>query len=150
MDKPTFVLDASVVLSWCFEDETSPYADAVLESLAETVALAPAIWPLEIGNVLVVTERRSRLDNAASVRFLSLLRQLPITVEQETAGRMFGEILTLTHGQQLSTYDASYLDLAMRADLPLATQDSALRQAAVRCGAEIYLASTLDVGSGAG
>jgi len=96
--------------------------------------VAPAVWPLEVGNALVVTERRGYLDQASGTRFLNLLRQLPIEIEQESPERMFGEILLLGREQQLSTYAASYLDLAMRSGLPLASLDGALVGAASRCG----------------
>lgn len=134
-----FVIDASVVMAWCFEDEANPYADEVLESFTRATALAPIIWPLEVGNVLVMAERRERITAADVVRFLNLLRQLPIVVVEETAPRIFGEILPLARQQRLSVYDAMYLDLAMRSGLPLATQDAPLREAAVRCGVKIYL-----------
>ena len=139
MELPSFVLDASVALSWGFETETTHLTDAVLESLADYAAVVPAVWPLEIGNALVVAERRGLLDRASTTRFLNLLNQLPIEVEQESPQRMFGEVLLLAREQQLSTYDASYLDLAMRAGLPLASQDGALLQAAGRCGVGAYL-----------
>jgi predicted nucleic acid-binding protein len=138
MKSPAFVLDASVALAWCFETETSHFTDAVLDSLADSTALVPTVWPLEIGNALVVAERRGYLDQASSVRFLNLLGQLPLEVEQESPQRMFGEILLLAREQQLSTYDASYLDLAMRSGLPLASRDGALIQAARRCGVQEY------------
>jgi predicted nucleic acid-binding protein len=138
MKSPSFVLDASVALAWCFETETDHFTDAVLDSLADSTALVPTVWPLEIGNVLVVAERRGYLDQASSVRFLNLLRQLSLEVEQESPQRMFGEILLLAREQQLSTYDASYLDLAMRSGLPLASRDGALIQAARRCGVQEY------------
>lgn len=138
MKSPSFVLDASVALAWCFETETDHFTDAVLDSLADSTALVPTVWPLEIGNVLVVAERRGYLDHASSVRFLNLLRQLSLEVEQESPQRMFGEILLLAREQQLSTYDASYLDLAMRSGLPLASRDGALIQAARRCGVQEY------------
>jgi len=138
MKPPSFVLDASVALAWCFETETDHFTDAVLDSLADSTAVVPAVWPLEIGNALVVAERRGYLDQAASVRFLNLLRQLSLEVEQESPQRMFGEILLLAREQQLSTFDASYLDLAMRSGLALASRDSALIQAAGRCGVEEY------------
>ena len=76
-----FVVDNSVVMSWCFEDEGNIYADAVLESLESREAFVPTIWPLEVGNVLLVAERKKRLTQAAVVRFLALLGGLPITVE---------------------------------------------------------------------
>lgn len=123
------MIDASVVMAWCFEDEANPYADEVLESFTRTTALAPIIWPLEVSNVLVVAERRGRITAADTVRFLNLLRQLPIIVVEEAATRIFGEILSLARQQQqgLSAYDAAYMDLAMRSGLPLATQDAVLR-----------------------
>jgi predicted nucleic acid-binding protein len=128
-----FVVDTSIVMSWCFEDEENSYAEAVLESLESAQAFVPAIWPLEVGNVLLVAERKKRLSQAAVVRFLSLLDGLPITVEQETRDRMLKEIVSLAREHGLSTYDASYLDLAMRLDLPLATQDTSLAKAAKKC-----------------
>jgi len=127
------VVDNSVVMSWCFEDEGNSYAEGVLESLEYAEAYVPAIWPLEVGNVLLVAERKGRLSQASVVRFLALLGGLPIVVEQETLERMLKEIVWLAREHGLSTYDASYLDLAMRLDLPLATQDTSLIQAAREC-----------------
>jgi len=125
-----FVVDNSVVISWCFEDEGNSYAEAVLESLESCEAFVPAIWPLEVGNVLLAAERKKRLSRAAIARFLVLLGGLPITVEQETPERMLKEIVAFAREQRLSTYDASYLDLAMRLDLPIATLDESLAKAA--------------------
>ena len=133
-----FVLDTSVVMTWCFDTENSTYGDDVLGSLVSCEAIVPAIWPLEIGNVLVVAERRKRLSKSASVRFLALLGDLPITVVQETADRMTREILALARERRLSTYDASYLDLAMRTGLPIATLDSVLHRAALDCGVALF------------
>lgn len=118
-----FVIDNSIVMSWCFEDEGNRYAEAVV----------PAIWPLEVGNFLLVAERKKRLSQAAVVRFLALLGGLPLTVEQETPERMLKEIVSLAREHGLSTYEASYLDLAMRVDLPLATRDTSLAKAAKKC-----------------
>jgi predicted nucleic acid-binding protein len=133
-----FVADNSVVMSWCFEDEGDGYAVAVLESLEIAQVFVPAIWPLEVGNVLLVAERKKRLSQAAAVRFLALLGGLPITVEQETPERMLKEIVSLAREQGLSTYDASYLDLAMRLGLPLATLDASLAKAAKKCNVPAF------------
>lgn len=133
-----FVVDNSVVMAWCFGDENSTYADEVLESLEFTEAIAPSIWPLETGNVLVVAERRKRLKKSESIRFLALLDNLPITVMQESPDRMTREILALARERQISTYDASYLDLAMRKGLQIATQDSGLKKAAIACAIPIF------------
>lgn len=138
MTLPRFVLDNSVVIAWCFENEAGPYADAVLESLREAKAVVPAIWPLEVGNVLLVAERTRRLTKAETARFLELLSGLPLSVEQESPGRMLTDILGLAREFRLSTYDASYLDLAMRSGLPIATQDKAIIRAARKCGVPIF------------
>ena len=127
-----FVIDNSVVMAWCFEDETSRYADTVLDKLEVSTAIVPSIWPLEVGNVLLVAERKKRLSEADSARFIALLTELPITIEQEPPGRMLKEILALAREYQLSSYDASYLDLAMRKGLPIATLDNGLVAAAER------------------
>ena len=138
MSKGRFVVDNSIVMSWCFQDEADPYADSVLESLTESLAVVPAIWPLEVANVLLVAERRKRLSSSGLAHFFELLRALPISVEQETPARMLGEIYELARSLRLSSYDASYLDLSMRSSLPLATRDKALLSAAKKCGVSIY------------
>lgn len=124
------VVDTSVVMSWCFEDETNAYADAVLDHLSEATAIVPSIWPLEVLNVLLVAERRNRLKPAGSVRFLTLLSQLPIVVENDRAEKKMRALLALGRSSRLSSYDASYLDLAMRKDCPMATLDKKLMEAA--------------------
>ena len=127
-----FVIDTSVVMTWCFKDETSKYADAILDSLEVSIAVVPSIWPLEVGNVLLVAERKKRLGEADSTRFIALLAELPIMIEQEPPERMMKEILALAREHKLSTYDASYLDLAMRKGLPIATLNNGLIAAAKR------------------
>lgn len=126
-------------MAWCFEDEAGDYADTLLASLAAAEAMVPAIWPLEVANVLLVAERRGRLTQADATRFVRLLRLLPISIDRETSDRALDTILDVGRAYGLSSYDAAYLELAMREGLPLATQDNALRQAAVACG--IRLAS---------
>ncbi|MFZ2631276.1 MAG: type II toxin-antitoxin system VapC family toxin [Desulfosalsimonadaceae bacterium] len=129
MDK-RFVIDNSVVMAWCFGDEISPYADFILGSLKNTAAIVPSIWPLEVGNVLLVAERKKRLSEAASNKFIALLSDLPIIVEPEPPDRMIREIFSLARKSRLSTYDASYLDLAMKRGLSIATLDDRLIAAA--------------------
>ena len=135
---PSFVLDNSVVMTWCFEDETSDYADAVLESIASTSALVPAIWPLEVVNVLWVAEKKKRLEPADTIRFIELLRSLPIEVVKETTDKRMRDLLGLARSANISSYDASYLDLAMRHGLPLATLDQQLRLAAKEQNVRIF------------
>lgn len=127
-----FVIDNSVVMSWCFKDETNNYADTVLDRLTEAVAVVPSIWPLEVANVLLVAERQKRLGESDSIRFITLLSQLPIVVEQERPEMMMKELLALARANNLSSYDVSYLDLAMRKGFPIATIDNELIEAARR------------------
>jgi predicted nucleic acid-binding protein len=129
-----FVLDCSVTMAWCFEDEADAYTDSVLEALAGGEALVPCLWPLEVANVLAVGERRKRLTPAQSTRFVELLQSLPIAIEADSGQRPVAEILALARELTLSAYDASYVDLAARSGLPLASKDGNLSKAAVRHG----------------
>lgn len=121
-------------MAWCFDDETTACTESVLDGLQVTGAIVPAIWPLEVGNALLAAERRNRITHAKALRFLGLVRTLPINVEQDGASRVFTDVFPLAKAQQLTTYDASYLDLAMRAGIPIATQDKSLIRAAKSCG----------------
>lgn len=132
-----FVLDCSVVMAWCFEDEADAYADSVLDLLADSEAIVPCIWPLEVANVLLVAERRKRLTEAASLQFAGLLSELPITIDYESSDRALSEILFLGRQQGLSSYDAAYLELAMREGIALATRDNRLRKVSGKCGVKV-------------
>jgi predicted nucleic acid-binding protein len=134
-----FVVDNSVVMSWCFKDEANEYADTILDSLKHSTAIVPSIWALEVVNVLLVAERGKRLSKADSIRFISLLTQLPITVERVESEKLMEEILALAREHRLSSYDASYLDLAMRRGLPIATVDKSLRAAARKVQVPIFM-----------
>ena len=125
-----FVIDNSVVMSWCFKDETNKYADTILNRLSEATAFVPSIWPLEVVNVLLVAERKKRLSEADSARFITLLTQLPIVVEVDHPEKSMKELLSFARANSLSSYDASYLDLAMKSGYPIATSDKKLILAA--------------------
>jgi predicted nucleic acid-binding protein len=124
-----------VALSWCFEDEGEGYADAVLDRLAGDGAVVPSIWPFEVLNGLIVGERRGRLTQAQSARFEDLLGALPIDVEAAPGRERWPILVSLAREHRLSAYDASYLELALRRSLPLATLDAQLVQALERSGA---------------
>ncbi len=128
------VLDCSVAVSWCFEDEASAETDALLERVRDEGAIVPALWHLELGNVLVQAERRRRLTAADTTARLELIADLPIQTDDETPPRALREVLTLARAEGLTTYDAAYLELAMRKGLALATRDRALAAAAMRAG----------------
>lgn len=130
-----FVLDCSVAISWCFEDEATAETDALLDRLCEEGAAAPATWPLELGNVLVMAERRGRITPAKANAFVASIGDLSIAIDDQTAARALGNVLALARSERLTTYDAAYLDLAMRLGVPLATRDAALRRAARNAGA---------------
>jgi len=132
------VIDASVVISWILADENETYSQGVLECLPKYRSIAPAIWPLEVGNALVVAERRQRLTWEKAAAFLSMFQTLPIVVEMEQKQHSLVELLELARQQQLSVYDASYLHLAMRRDSLLATMDQRLRQAALAVGVSLF------------
>lgn len=126
----SFVVDNSVVMAWCFKNEADRFSDAVLERLADASALVPSIWPLEVVNVLLVAERRKIIGRADAVRFMELLMQLPIHVEHEMPVILMKDIHRLGGEFGLSGYDASYLSLALKKGLPLATKDKKLKKAA--------------------
>lgn len=133
-----FVLDCSVTMAWCFDDEATPYTDGVGDSLADRSAVVPSIWPLEAANAAIMGERRKRLDEARSQRFFVLLDALPITVDDETSGRAFSDIVHLARTHQLTAYDAAYLELAIRRGLSLACLDGKLKTAAQAAGVSLY------------
>ncbi len=130
----TLVIDASLTLSWYFEDERTPAADTLLDRVTSTGAVVPSLWRLETANGLQVAIRRKRIDVAFRDRALTHLTRLPITVDAETDAYAWTTTLQLADRFQLTLYDAAYLELAQRRALPLATLDSALRPAAEALG----------------
>lgn len=132
-----FVLDASVALAWCFEDEATPYADGLLARLQEDEAVTPAIWPLEVANGIRSAERRGRIDEREIPALTQLLMALPIRIEEVPLGAALKDVLPLARALGLSAYDAAYVDLALRRAAPLATIDEALARAATAAGAEL-------------
>jgi predicted nucleic acid-binding protein len=128
------VVDSSIVLTWCFEDEASPETDALFERVRDEGATVPGLWHLELGNVLLQAERRGRISSFDIARRLSLIADLPIAIDPETNGRAWREILSLARTEALTVYDAAYLELAIRRGLALMTRDAELATAAKRNG----------------
>jgi predicted nucleic acid-binding protein len=133
----SFVLDASVALAWCFEDERTAPVMALLDRLTETGATAPMLWPLETLNGLFMAERRRRLNAAKRAELAAFLRELPIRLDMETAGKAWDDTAGFAEQFRLTVYDAAYLEVAQRRRLPLASLDKALRGAAVEAGVEV-------------
>ena len=130
----TFVLDASVAIAWCFEDESTPASRALLASLPAGSAVVPPLWHCEVANALLTAERRGRIDPPSTAHFLQLLERLPIHTDPESTGHAFGAAQHMARTHALTAYDAAYLELAHRLNLPLATRDEALAQAARAAG----------------
>ena len=131
----TVVIDTSVTMAWCFEDETNPAAEEVLDRLRDDNAVVPALWQLEVANVLLVAERRGRVSEAQAERFVGLLEQLPIRVDTE--GIDLTRLLGVGRRHGLSAYDACYLVLAERLGVALATLDGGLATAGRAAGVVI-------------
>jgi predicted nucleic acid-binding protein len=122
-----FVIDASVVASWCFPDESHPVAETALRKLKSESATTPVLLWFELRNVLLVGERRGRLSETQTVQFLRHVGNLPIEIDREPDQ---AAALSLARAHRLSFYDAAYLELAQRRSTPLATLDEALIDAA--------------------
>lgn len=125
-----FVLDCSVTMAWVFRDEATDGTDRLRDMLGENRALVPALWPTETANALLAATRRKRIEREEWPRLRMQLNALPIDVDPVSTARTWGPVLDLAAVHDLTVYDATYLELAMRRGLPLATLDRALRTAA--------------------
>lgn len=126
----SLVLDSSVTIAWIYNEETTAGVREVLNQVADYGAWVPALWRLEVGNILEMGVRRKRHDAAFRDATLNDLLLLPIHVDPETDQRAWGPILRLAERHRLTLYDAAYLELAQRRRFPLATLDGDLRRAA--------------------
>ena len=109
-------------------------ADALLDHVTEYGAVVPALWFLECTNGLAMAERRGRIDSAGIIKAIALLRRLSLVVDDPAPSGVLDAVLDLARTHRLTTYDAGYLDLALRRGLPLATGDAPLRTAATATG----------------
>jgi predicted nucleic acid-binding protein len=133
----SFVLDSSVALAWVLPDEGNAYADELLERLVAEGAVVPPIWPLEIGNVLLAALRRGRIGQTEFEAMVERLTRLPVDVDIEATDHALAGVLILAAQLGLTTYDAAYLDLALRRNLALATLDKRLRAACITAKLEV-------------
>ena len=132
------VIDASVALAWCFPDETSDYADSVLLAVENQAVIVPAIWAVEITNALLVGERRKRIRQPEVRRFIDLMEGLSIVEDGQPFVDTVSNVLPLAREYELSAYDAAYLDVAVRHQIPIATLDGALQKACTTAGVKIF------------
>ena len=128
------VLDCSVAMAWCFPDESTPATNSLLKTLEHETAVVPGLWFLEVANVLSLAEKRKRLTPTKSAEFLKFLSAFELEVDHEAASRAFDYVLPLCRAHGLTAYDATYLELALRRRLPLATLDGDLRAGARALG----------------
>jgi predicted nucleic acid-binding protein len=126
----SLVLDSSATLAWIYSDETTPAIRQVFDRVISLGAWVPALWRLEVGNVLEMSVRRGRNDTSFRDATLADLELLPINLDAETDRHAWGATARLAERHALTLYDASYLELALRRSLPLATLDRELRIAA--------------------
>jgi len=122
-----FVVDASVAACWFMPDERHPVADAAYRRIGLDPAVTPSLWWFELRNVLIVSERRGRMDSTKTARVLRLLRGLPVMVDTDVEE---DALMQLARRHRLTIYDAAYLELALRRGYPLATLDAELAVAA--------------------
>ena len=128
----SFVLDNSVVAGWLLDSQASAYSDAIAQRLQTTRAIAPTLLPLEYTNVLRTACKRQKIIAAQAQEMLAVLAALPIDID--TAAPNPAQVFDLALRYDLTSYDALYLDLALRRSLPIATQDRALADAALVAG----------------
>lgn len=134
---PSCVLDSAMALSWFLPGEGSAETELVLQRVTAAGALVPSLWLLEVADVLLMAERRQRLTLAQRVRALTALGSLPIATDTETATHAWAQTIALAEAHGLTVYDATYLELALRAGLPLATLDEALARAGRTTGVAV-------------
>ncbi len=137
------VVDASLAATWFLPDEATPYSEAALAATAATEVWVPALWVLEMGNLLLNAQRRKRITAAKRLDLVAAASGLNLRVDREAVPMTRMDALAAEHG--LTTYDAAYLELAIRRSLPLATLDAALLHAMARVGiAQAQLAGHRD------
>jgi predicted nucleic acid-binding protein len=131
----TLVIDASITLAWCFEDEQTDRSEAALSAIETSGALVPGLWRYEVINGLVSAVRRGRLSQSAAEEALDLLAALPIEVDDVVVS---GALLSLASRAGLTAYDAAYLEVAARHGATLVTEDRALEKAARKAGVSLF------------
>jgi predicted nucleic acid-binding protein len=130
------VIDASLALTWCFDDQATPETDRLLDRVRDDGAVAPGLWRLELANVLLQAEKRGRISAEDVEQRLRLIAQLRISIDSETNSRAWRDTIDLARSEGLTSYDAAYLELALRRRAPLMTLDRDLAIAARRRGLE--------------
>jgi predicted nucleic acid-binding protein len=136
----TFVADASVAIGWVHPAQATKETDAMLDAMSEgAIVEVPALWPLEVANALSVLARRRKLTERERQSALGWLRGLPVKLDYDMASLAFTTLSELAATYKLSVYDGAYLELAQRRKLVLGCKDGPLREAAKRCGINLWM-----------
>jgi predicted nucleic acid-binding protein len=131
------VLDCSLTMAWFFEDEATAFTDALFSALPDSDLHVAVLWPLEVSNVLMLAERKGRTTQTKIGQFVDAISKQPILIDRDGLDRAFTHLAAIAKRRRLTIYDAAYLELAIRAGLPLATLDKPLQSAAVAEGVEL-------------
>jgi predicted nucleic acid-binding protein len=133
---PALVIDSSLAAGWCFPDERTDYTNAVLQAISAPLeAVAPRLWAYEVRNSILMGLRRKRITHADALEFLESIKALPIRLADPVS---YDGVFSLAGRHGLTVYDAAYLDLAIREDLPLASLDNALCKAALSSSVALF------------
>jgi predicted nucleic acid-binding protein len=135
----SFVADASVAIAWVHPAQATSETEAMLDRLAAGDSLVvPALWPLEVANALTILRRRRKLTPDEARNAIEIIRELPVVIDHEAATIAFTQLVDLASEHELTIYDAAYIELAARRQLPLASNDVRMKQAAIRSGVDLW------------
>jgi predicted nucleic acid-binding protein len=134
-----FVLDASLALSWVFDEEETERSREVLHRILDDVVVVPSVWPLEVANAVLIGLRHSRFTEEDAASFVDALSGFDVDVDEQAHRVAFVALVPLAQELGLTSYDAAYIELALRRDAPLATFDAGLARAARAAGVELLL-----------
>ncbi len=139
----SFVADASVAIAWVHPAQATAETDAMLDHLAAgDSVVVPALWPLEVANAITVLRRRRKLTPDEARTAIEIIRELPAVIDHEAAALALTRLVDLASEHELTIYDATYIELATRRQLPLASNDVRMRQAATRSGVKLWQRDT--------
>jgi predicted nucleic acid-binding protein len=132
-----YVVDASVAMAWCFLDEATTATRTLYQELSKVTLTVPGWWYIELTNVLYLAEKKGRIPADRVAEFTLFVNGLQLEVDDLAPARAFSDLLPLCRLHGLTSYDAMYLELAHRRNLPLATLDELLRKAAKKIGVKL-------------
>ena len=139
----SFVADASVAIAWVHPAQATSETEAMLDRLVAGDSLVvPALWPLEVANALTVLRRRRKLTPDEARNAIEIIRELPVVIDHEASAIAFTRLVDLASNYELTIYDATYIELAARRELPLASNDARMKQAAIRSGVDLWQSAT--------